>query len=176
MRLLLALAPLLLVPAPACASPHGWDQASSIGRDALLVTALGLPAVKGDWRGTLQAGESLSAAFLVTSGLKYAVHENRPDGSNDHSFPSGHTSSSFAAAASLEKRYGWQAGIPAHVLAAFVGVARIKADKHFAHDVIVGAAIGEASGWLFTSRKDARVRLLPWGDSSGGGVQVGMRF
>lgn len=176
MRPVLACVALLLAPAPALAPPHGWDQASSIGRDALVVAALGVPAVQGDWHGAVEAGESVGAAFAVTAALKYSIRETRPDGSDNRSFPSGHTSASFAAAATLEKRYGWQVGLPAQLVAAFVGVARVKADKHFVHDVLAGAAIGEASGWLLTSRKDARVRWLPWGDTHGGGVGVAMRF
>ena len=60
--------------------------------------------------------------------------------------------------------------------AAFVGVSRVEAKKHFVGDVLVGAAIGEGSGWLLTSKRDARVQWLPWGDAHGGGVSAGMRF
>jgi membrane-associated phospholipid phosphatase len=175
-RFVLALGAALLLASPAQASDKGWGTASDVGRDALVVTALGLPAVQGDWQGTRQAAFSLGATFAVTFGLKQLVHEERPDESDDKSFPSGHTSSSFAAAATLQKRYGWQVGLPAHAVAAFVGVARVKADKHFVHDVIAGAAIGEAAGWLLTSRKDDRVQWLPWGDAHGGGVAMAMRF
>ena len=171
-----ALAATLFLAAPAQAGDKGWATASDIGRDVLVVTALGLPAVQGDWDGTKQAAFSIGASFAVTTGLKLVIEEERPDESNDNSFPSGHTSSSFAAAATLHKRYGWEVGVPAHIVAAFVGVARVKADKHFAHDVIAGAAIGEASGWLLTSRKNDKVQWLPWGDAHGGGVAVAMKF
>lgn len=166
----------LLLASPAEAGDKGWETASDIGRDGLVVTALGLPAVQGDWKGTKQAAFSMGSAFAVTSGLKLVIDEERPDHSNDKSFPSGHTSASFAAAATLHKRYGWQVGIPAHVVATFVGVARVEADKHFVHDVIAGAAIGEAAGWLLTSRRNDKVQWLPWGDAHGGGVTVAARF
>lgn len=175
-RLALPLAAALLAATPAQAGDKGWATASDIGRGALVVTALGLPAVQGDWKGTRQAAFSLGATYAVTTGLKHVVEEERPDESNDKSFPSGHTSSSFAAAATLHKRHGWEVGVPAHLVAAFVGVARVKADKHFVHDVIAGAAIGEAAGWLLTSRKNDQVQWLPWADSKGGGVTVAMRF
>ena len=176
-----ALAPIAAIAVaastPAFADSHqAWGTASSIGRDALVVTALGLPAVHGDWTGDKQAAFALGGSFAVTEALKRVVREERPDGSNDLSFPSGHASSSFAAAATLEKRYGWRIGVPAHLVAAFVGVARVKADKHFVHDVVAGAAIGEAAGWLVTSKKDARVQWLPFGDSHGGGATVALRF
>ena len=118
----------------------------------------------------------MGAAFAATELLKRTVPETRPDESDQRSFPSGHTSVSFAAAATLEKRYGWQIGAPAHVLAAFVGVARVKGDRHFVRDVIAGGLIGEASGWLISSRRDARVRWVPWADTHGGGASLAARF
>jgi membrane-associated phospholipid phosphatase len=166
----------LLVPAPARAAPHGWDQASNIARDGLVVAALGVPAVQGDWNGSGQAALSMGGAFAVTEGLKWAIPEERPDRSDDKSFPSGHTATSFAAAASLEKRYGWKIGLPAHAVALFVGVSRVEAKKHFVHDVVAGAAIGEAAGWLLTNRRNDRVQWLPWGDAHGGGATLSYRF
>ena len=167
----------LATATPASAlSHHGWDQSGSIARDGLVAVAFGLPIVRGDWPGAEQAGFSLGGAFIVTEGLKHLIPERRPDGSDDRSFPSGHTSVSFAAAATLEKRYGWRVGLPAHVVAAFVGVSRVAAKKHYVGDVLIGAAIGEASGWLLSSPSNARVRWLPWGSAHGGGASVAMRF
>lgn len=167
----------LLVPSTALAlSHHGWSQAGSIARDGLIAVAFGLPAVNGDWQGVKQAGLSVGGAFAVTEGLKLSIHERRPDGSDNKSFPSGHASASFAAAAMLEKRYGWQVGIPAHLVAAFVGLSRVEAKKHFVGDVLVGAAIGEASGWLLSSKKNGSVQWLPWADAHGGGAAMAVRF
>lgn len=158
---------------PACArNEKSWDHASSYGRDALVLLALGLPAANGDWTGDLQAGGSIGAAFLVTAGLKEAIPEWRPDRSDRKSFPSGHTSSAFAASATLQNRYGWQIGLPAQAVAAFVGVSRVEARKHKWHDVIAGAAIGETSGFLITSRRNAAVQVVPWGDLHGAGIAL----
>lgn len=167
---------LITAPPPAFASKHGWGGASSAGRDLLVAAALGVPAVQGDWRGDLQAAGSIVAAGGATYVLKELVHERRPDRSDDRSFPSGHTSASFAAAATLEKRYGWQVGLPALAIASFVGLARVRADKHYVHDVVAGAAIGAAGGLLLTSRHDDRVRLTPWSMPGGGGFDVAVRF
>lgn len=153
-----------------------WESASSAGRDALVVVALGLPAVHADWRGDLDAGASMGAAFLATEGLKHAFPERRPDGSDRRSFPSGHSSVSFAAAATLQNRYGWQVGVPAQLLAAFVATARVEARKHHWYDVVAGAGIGEASGFLLTSKRNATVRVLPWGDTTGAGIGLIARF
>jgi membrane-associated phospholipid phosphatase len=165
------------IAAPAEAfSKKGWDDASRVGEVALVSAALGLPAVNGDWKGTLQAGESVGAAFLITEGLKETFPETRPDRSDRRSFPSGHTSISFAAAATMHQRYGWQAGLPATLVAGFVGVARVEADKHHWYDVVVGAGIGEAAGFLLTSRRNASVKVLPWGDTHSAGLAMEVRF
>ncbi|MBN8845259.1 MAG: phosphatase PAP2 family protein [Sphingomonadales bacterium] len=172
----LAFALSLAAATPAHASEKGWDDAGSIARDALVVAAFGIPAVQGDWDGALQAGGSVGGAALVTYGMKEAFPERRPDGSDNKSFPSGHTSVSFAAAATLHNRYGWEVGLPAQIVAAFVGLSRVEAKKHHVHDVLVGAAIGEASGFLITRKASDRVQIFPWGDTKGGGVAMTMRF
>ncbi len=170
-------ATLLVLPnAPAIAGDAGWVTASDVGRDVLVVAALGAPVVKGDWSGLAEAGGSMALAGGTTLVLKQLVDERRPDGSDNNSFPSGHTSISFAAAATLENRYGWEVGAPAFAIASFVGVARVEARKHYWYDVVAGAALGTGSGFLLTNKLNDRVRLVPWGDHSGGGVTVAVRF
>lgn len=147
----------LFVASPAHADPRAaWGTASNAGRTSVAVFAAGLPALDGDWRGAKQSMLAMGGATLVTGALKYSIRARRPDGSNYHSFPSGHTSLSFAAAASLDQRFGWQAGIPAHLVAGFVGLARVKADKHYWHDVAVGAVIGEVAGRLLVDKRRGR--------------------
>ena len=169
-------AALLSISAPAHASDKAWDDAGSVARDALVVAAFGVPAVQDDWDGALQAGGSVVVAGGLSYGLKEAFPERRPDGSDKKSFPSGHTSVSFAAAATLQNRYGWKVGVPAQLVAAFVGLSRVEANKHHVHDVLVGAAIGEASGFLITRRANDRIQVFPWGDAKSGGVAMTMRF
>jgi membrane-associated phospholipid phosphatase len=164
-------------PQPGLASAKGWDTASSIGAYGLSAVAIGLPLAKHDGKGALQAGGSLAAAQIVTIGLKEAFPEVRPDGSDRKSFPSGHTSQSFAAAATLYNREGASIGIPAMLVATFVGVARVKADKHHWYDCVAGAGIGLAAGFVITHRRtQAQSALIPWGDSHGGGITYAARF
>ena len=162
---------------PAYASKKSWDTASDIGAYSLIAVSVGLPAIKKDGEGVLQAAGSFGAASLVTEGLKQAFPTLRPDGSDNKSFPSGHTSRSFAAAATLWQRQGKSIGIPAMIVAGMVGVARMKADKHRFGEVAAGAAIGLASGILITNkRSDAQTALVPWTDGKGGGISFAMRF
>lgn len=176
-RLSIALTAIALAcPGTSQASDRGWDRAGGFARDALVAAAIGVPAVQGDWHGDAEAVESMAAAGGTTFALKELIHERRPDGSDNNSFPSGHTSISFAAAASLEKRYGWHAGIPAFLVASFVGVSRVEASKHYVHDVLAGAAIGTLSGALLTSRHNDDVRLTPWTMRHGGGISLAARF
>lgn len=171
-----ALGVAVLAAAPADASDKTWDDIGTVGEWTLVAAALGIPAVKQDWDGDLQAAGSIGAAMLVTAGLKETISRTRPDGSDDKSFPSGHTSTSFAAAATLTNRYGWKVGLPAHALAAFVGASRVEANRHFVTDVLAGAAIGELSGFLITRRFDDDVVIVPWADSHGAGIFVAGRF
>ena len=63
------------------------------------------------------------------------------------SFPSGHTSSAFAAAFALW-RQNRRLGTPALVLAAFIGFTRLYLYVHFPTDVLGGIALGLAVGAL----------------------------
>jgi membrane-associated phospholipid phosphatase len=154
-----------------------WGTISDIGAYGLTGISIGLPLIDGDTQGALQAGGSVAAAQVVTFSLKRAFPEVRPDGSDNRSFPSGHTAQSFAAATSLLKRRGAATGIPALAVASLVGFARVKADKHHWYDVVAGAAIGGSAGFLITrGRPDKAVAVVPWGDTTGGGVSVSMRF
>ena len=136
----------------ATAAARAGDDVETAG-DVLLyilpTTAGALTLGKQDYRGTLQFGESLALTEGITYGLKYTVHETRPNG-GAHSFPSEHTSVSFSAAEFMRKRYGWEFGVPAYAGASFVAYSRVESGNHWAHDVIAGAGIGIASSYLFT--------------------------
>jgi len=82
---------------------------------------------------------------VVTQGIKGAVHRKRPTGSN-HSFPSGHTSATFATAAVVQAHYGWKVAAPFYALGGYVSISRMVDNQHFASDVIFGAAVGIVSG------------------------------
>ncbi|NJD90703.1 MAG: phosphatase PAP2 family protein [Geobacter sp.] len=127
---------------------------ATVGDAAAVATVLaagGITLARDDKEGIAQFVKSNVLAVPVTMGLKYSIHERRPDGSDNHSFPSAHTSISFTSAEYLRKRYGWDYGLPAYALASFVAYSRVEANKHHVKDVIAGAAIGIGSSYIFTS-------------------------
>lgn len=87
-------------------------------------------------------------------------------GDDDYqSFPSGHTSAAFAAAAAATgeigrwwPRYRVPAGIALYGGATLVGISRMYNNKHWASDVIAGAAVGTFSGWKVVSYTHAHPR------------------
>lgn len=63
----------------------------------------------------------------------------------DYSFPSGHTMSSFAAAAVI-MHMNKKCGIAAYILASLIAFSRLYLYVHFPTDIIAGALIGTAIG------------------------------
>jgi membrane-associated phospholipid phosphatase len=106
--------------------------------------------------------EAQLVSGVLTQALKLTIARARPRGTARHSFPSGHTSATFATAAVLEQRFGWRVGIPAYAAAAYVGLSRISADEHYVSDVIFGAAVGIASARTIDIRHRARLKMTPY--------------
>ena len=114
---------------------------------------------------------------LSTSVLKLSVGRERPDGSGTRftsSFPSGHTSGSFALASTFDTMYGHKVGIPLYAAASFVGLSRISDNKHFLSDVLFGAAlgtvIGRSVGKIHKNDRGDRITVLPYTDGYSTGV------
>lgn len=121
-------------------------------------------------------GVDLVRAQLVTQTLtmaiKTAVGRTRPDGTH-YSFPSGHSSTSFATATVLQRNFGWKAGVPAYAAATYVAASRIQDRRHFLSDVVFGAAIGIAAGRTVTiGRGDHQLALAPAAVPGGAGFNV----
>lgn len=125
----------------------------------------GLLADSPRWRDTgLMMGEAAVLADAASFVLKEAVGRARPlTGSSKGSFrpfqfksdydslPSMHTASSFAMA-SVISATSENVGVSllSYAAATFVGFSRMYEDKHWASDVLLGAAIGELSGRVVT--------------------------
>lgn len=127
----------------------GIRTAGDIGQIALPASAVLATLALKDGEGFKQFAKAFIVNMATTQGLKMVVHERRPTGTADDSFPSGHTASAFGGAGFIQMRYGWKYGIPAYLAAGFVGYSRVEAKAHRVHDVLAGAAIGVASNLIF---------------------------
>jgi PAP2 superfamily protein len=123
------------------AAGDGWVQWTTAG----VVYGTGLVLKKprvADVGTRLVEAQLISGVF--TQVVKYGFDRKRPDGGT-LSYPSGHTSSSFATADILEQQYGWKIGALAYGAAACVSVSRLAEHQHYLSDIVFGAAIGIAS-------------------------------
>ncbi len=146
-----------LLPILAKYCGNGFYQASAVVLAALL-------AWRHKWD-TMSTCMFLALAAIMVSGIaanvmKLIVGRARPGenlsnwytspfsaGNDFHSFPSGHTATSFALAYVLSSVYPrftpfWYTG------AFMVGVGRVVGESHFPSDVMGGALLGIASGWF----------------------------
>jgi membrane-associated phospholipid phosphatase len=118
----------------------------------------------------------LSEGFVQT--IKVAVRRERPRDvggalSNSYSFPSGHATITFAAATVLQQHLGYKAAIPTYTVASYVAMSRLHDNRHFASDVIFGAAMGVMIGRSVTWHGRnfyASPMLLP----GGAGIQLAL--
>lgn len=176
---------LFLVVSPACAeeihrthAQKGVKTSTDVVLVALPVATLAGVLIEQDWTGLKQLALSEATNFGASMLIKCIVREDRPDHSNRHSFPSGHTSISFATATFLQRRYGWKFGVPAYVLSTYVGWGRVFAKKHHWWDVLAGAAIGTGASLIYT-RPFAEIHeltLIPSASPDGLSLSASMTF
>lgn len=91
---------------------------------------------------------AMGISFGTTELLKHTIDEGRPDQSDVHSFPSGHTSFAFASATILSREYGYISPwitIAGYTTATGTGLLRIHHNKHWMNDLYMGAGIGVMS-------------------------------
>lgn len=131
----------------------GYVQVAAAAAAWLSGTVSGHPGIEALGADLLEAQ---AVNGVLTTALKYSVHRTRPNGGR-YSFPSGHTSATFATAEVLEERYGLKAGIPAYALGAYVAASRLHDRQHFASDALVGAGVGLLSGRVTRASRGRRV-------------------
>lgn len=99
------------------------------------------------------------ASFILCSGttylLKHSIHKMRPDGTDNRSFPSGHTAIAFSGATVLHKEFGKTSpwiSVAGYAVVTITAVDRVRRNRHHWEDVATGAAIGflsaQASYWI----------------------------
>lgn len=125
---------------------HADDYLQYLPAAVMVGMKLGGAEGRSSW-GRMLASDAFSAVIMggVVYSLKQSTRVMRPDGSNDNSFPSGHTATAFMTATMLTKEYGhispW-IGIGAYSVATATGLMRMANNKHWLSDVLTGAGIG----------------------------------
>jgi hypothetical protein len=135
------------------------------------------------------ASYDLSQAILITQvytqALKLVTQRERPDGSNNLSFPSGHASNAFAMASVIARHYK-KLAIPAYAFGTYVAMSRMAAGKHFFSDIVAGSGLGLGIGRVVVRRngrppdpkpsttegpppEKTTWSLVPWAGPSGDG-------
>lgn len=174
--------------------------------DIMLVCAMATPAVlaateKEEW---LTVGVMYAETLLIANGIKeltkLAVRRDRPfmyydpdtypeddikDGDFANSFPSGHSTMAFAGATFASYTFSkyfpdsaWRYAVTggSYALALTTAALRVKSGNHFMTDVMTGAALGTAVGFLvpwlhtFNTKNDLNVAL------TGDGVLVRVKW
>lgn len=100
--------------------------------------------------------EALAMSEALTQSIKFAAGRERPDGSSNNSFPSGHAADTFAFATALERHLHWRYSVPAYVFASYVGISRLPANRHWLSDAVFGAGVGIIAGRTVTSHESER--------------------
>ena len=123
--------------------------------------------------------------------IKHIVRGKRPDGSNNLSFPSGHTATAFSSAQFMFREYkdtNFRLSISGYSFAAFTGVYRTLNDKHWVNDVVAGAGFGilstELAYWLFPKinslltfkEKKVTTMVMPYYQNRGFGIGLVQNF
>lgn len=100
---------------------------------------------------TLDIAVANTLTYAIIQITKHSTKQQRPDQSDNLSFPSGHTAIAFTNAALLFQEYKdsniWYAS-SSYLFATATGIFRIANNKHYSSDVLTGAGIGLASGIL----------------------------
>lgn len=119
-----------------------------------IVFALGLLCFKRTRKAGLACAIALLLSLLVTNiSLKNIIHRIRPyevieslkiivKPESSFSFPSGHSSGSFAGGWAMFRMLPKKWGVPALVLAVLIALSRLYVGVHYPTDVLAGVVIG----------------------------------
>lgn len=143
---------------------------------------------------TIVSATAYALMGVTVASLKGIVHSERPEGSDMHSFPSGHAAAAFVGAELLRREY-WNVspwiGVGGYAIAVGTAALRLHHGRHWINDVLAGAGVGilsaQAAYWLypvishaiFQRRDNANkmaVTLAPCWYGRGGGIACAMTF
>jgi membrane-associated phospholipid phosphatase len=137
---------------PLTATEKKIENAGTMVAYALPVFAAGVAVYHGDANGLSELGGETFLTVGTAWALKQFVREERPDGSNFHSFPSGTTAIAASGSSFLWGRYGWEWGLPAFAASQFVSYSRVQAKQHHWYDTIASSAIAIGYATIVTRR------------------------
>jgi membrane-associated phospholipid phosphatase len=129
--------------------------------------------------------EAMSVATFLNTVVKYAVRRPRPgnysaplqSAQGQLSFPSGHTAAAAAGLTTLTSTFWlrhptspWRFGLAGLTLGltAVTGYGRVAGGMHFYSDILAGAVLGGATGYLLPQLYRRDVALQPLQDPQGG--------
>lgn len=144
-------------------------------------------------RTALLATESFLVSGLFSTVLKVSMGRHRPskgdpantfDGpsTSNKSFPSGHTTTAFAVATIVANEYEHIPFIAplSYGIATMTGFSRLNDNKHWASDIVFGAALGYFTSKtilkLHSNKKGRHFTIYPRVDRRGGGLVLSTRF
>ncbi len=110
-----------------------------------VLKASGVPTRSGWGRMAVSQGAAALLTAATVQGLKGSVDALRPDGSNNHSFPSGHSAWSFMSATIMAKELGDQSAwypVGAYTFATAIALERVIDQHHYPTDIVAGAGLG----------------------------------
>jgi membrane-associated phospholipid phosphatase len=160
---------------------------------AISVYGLNLCGIKGkhDYKDCTAVLVTASLLMEITvNSLKAITKEERPNGANRKSFPSGHTATAFMGAEFLWQEYNdvspW-IGIAGYTIAAGTGFLRLYNNQHWLTDVIAGAGIGilstKAAYWLLPyihkklfTKKSFNMTAVPFASTRNIGINCSLIF
>lgn len=135
----------------------GWHKSTRVHDEGFMVHDSGFRVNDShNWpRFIVNTIGSVGVAYVGKTALKAMVKEERPDHSDNKSFPSGHAAIAFAAARSIDKEFRKDCiwiPIAGYTAATAVGIERLASDRHHWYDVLAGAGVGygaaELTWWL----------------------------
>jgi hypothetical protein len=117
--------------------------------------------------------EALLDSLIVVQVLKPIAGRNRPDSTTSQgdffsggtSFPSGHAIESWSLASVIAHEYRHTKIVPivAYSLAGIVSASRFAAQKHYASDIVAGAAMGWFIGrYVYQTHMDHAIHRRAW--------------
>lgn len=118
----------------------------------LTMRGLGYKGRSKSW-GKMLVSDALGMALMggMVNAGKYSFGRLRPDGTAANSYPSGHTATAFACATLFHLEYGSRSpwySVAGYTVASLTGISRIVNNRHWASDVLCGAAVGILVGEL----------------------------